>query len=578
MNSPEAPPRKFAGPLLGAGALCAGSASFADADLASLAKREGQEAAWLAAFSRFGVAAPSHASGDFAVAVRDAAGRILLAVDRFATRQLCFRVDGTQLHFGEHAGDVSARSAQIDPQAVFNYLYFHVIPAPRTIFADTCRLPAGNYALFENGSVTVAPWWTPVFEEARRQPFGQLRDQFRQLIEDCVAAQIRDRRVGCFLSGGTDSSTVAGMLGKVTGKPPASFSIGFEAEGYDEMDYARLAAKHFHAEHHEYYVTADDLLQSIPMIAAAYDQPFGNSSVAPAYYCARMAKEAGIEHMLAGDGGDELFGGNTRYAWQRVFSLYEHIPEPLRRSVLEPSLLGWPMLARIPVVKKAVGYVDQARVPLPDRLQRYNLLTRIGLAEILTPELLAAVDTGEPLRQQQRVYGACNASSMINRMLAYDWKYTLADNDLPKVVGAVSLAGISVGFPFLDDRMVDFSLGLEPSLKLKGLKLRWFFKEALRGFLPDATLSKKKHGFGLPFGVWLSRHAGLQELAFDSLSTLGARGYVRPEFLDKLRNEYLSRHPAYYGELVWILVMFEQWLRRANGRTVATAGGAESGR
>ena len=209
--------------MLGAGALCAGSASFADSDLAALAKREGPEVAWLAAFSRFGVAAPSHASGDFAVAVRDAAGRILLAVDRFAIRQLCFRVDGTQLHFGEHAGDVSARSAQIDPQAVFNYLYFHVIPAPRTIFADTCRLPAGHYALFENGSITVAPWWTPVFEETRRQPFGQLRDQFRQLIEDCVAAQIRDRRVGCFLSGGTDSSTVAGMLGKVTGKPPATF-------------------------------------------------------------------------------------------------------------------------------------------------------------------------------------------------------------------------------------------------------------------------------------------------------------------------------------------------------------------
>ena len=178
------------------------------------------------------------------------------------------------------------------------------------------------------------------------------------------------------------------------------------------MEYARIAARHFHAEHHEYYVTPDDLLQSIPMIAAAYDQPFGNSSVVPAYYCARMAKEAGIEHMLAGDGGDELFGGNTRYAWQRVFSFYEHIPEPLRRSVLEPSLLGWPMLARIPVVKKAVGYVDQARVPLPDRLQRYNLLTRIGLAEILTPEFLAAVDTEEPLRQQQRVYGACNASSI----------------------------------------------------------------------------------------------------------------------------------------------------------------------
>jgi len=229
------------------------------------------------------------------------------------------------------------------------------------------------------------------------------------------------------------------------------------------------------------------------------------------------------------------------------------------------------MLARMPLIRKAVSYVDQARVPLPDRLQRYNLLTRIGLAEILSPAFLASVDPEAPLRQQRDVFRACTAPSMINRLLAYDWKYTLADNDIPKVVGAVSLAGISVGFPFLDDRLVDFSLGLEPSLKLKGLKLRWFFKEAARGFLPDATLAKKKHGFGLPFGVWLNKHAGLQELAYDSLSSLGTRGYVRPEFLDKLRNEYLSKHAAYYGELVWILVMFEQWLRaaRANAEGIA---------
>ena len=113
----------------------------------------------------------------------------------------------------------------------------------------------------------------------------------------------------------------------------------------------------------------------------------------------------------------------------------------------------------------------------------------------------------------------------------------------------------------LDDRLVDFSLRLNPSLKLKGQKLRWFFKEALRDFLPDSIIAKKKHGFGLPFGVWLTRHAGLQEFAFDSLGSLGARGYVRSGFLETLRKEQLPRHPTYYGEMVWILVMLEQWFR-----------------
>jgi asparagine synthase (glutamine-hydrolysing) len=146
-------------------------------------------------------------------------------------------------------------------------------------------------------------------------------------------------------------------------------------------------------------------------------------------------------------------------------------------------------------------------------------------------------------------------------MLAYDWRYTLAENDLPKVVGSARLAGVAVGFPFLDDRVLDLSLKLPTSYKLKGLKLRWFFKEALRGFLPDEILTKKKHGFGLPFGPWAVSHAPLNQLAAESLHSLADRGYVRGEFIDTLLKEHLPAHPGFYGELVWIMTMLEQWLR-----------------
>ena len=552
---------RMVGPLSSTGAVCVGHPTFLDSELAAVAARDGQAAAWMAAFARFGVEAPSHVRGDFAVAVRDDAERVLLAVDRFATHALCYRVEGESLHFGERADDVAAGSAEIDPQALFDYLYFHVIPAPRTIFKGVYRLREGHCALFDNGSITVARWWNPVFDENRREPFGTLRDEFRALLREAVATQVSGERVGCFLSGGTDSSTVAAMLGTVTGEPARTFSIGFDAEGFDEMQFARIAARHFKTDHHEHYVTPDDLVRSIPAIAAAYDQPFGNSSVAPAYYCAKMARESGVERMLAGDGGDELFGGNSRYARQRVLSYYERIPQTVRKGFLEPALVGWDLPARIPGVKKAAGYVRHARVPMPDRMQRYNLLARIGVREVLGDEFLASVDQDEPLRQQRAVYGASNANSLINRMLAFDWKYTLADSDLPKVVGATALADVSVAFPMLDDRLIDFSLRLEPALKLKGLKLRWFFKEALRGFLPDAILAKKKHGFGLPFGLWLTRHAGLQNLAFDALATLDTRGHLRPGFIDALKREHLPRYPSYYGEMVWILVMLEQWLR-----------------
>ena len=156
------------------------------------------------------------------------------------------------------------------------------------------------------------------------------------------------------------------MLGQITGKPAPVYSIGFDAEGYDEMAYARLAATHFGCEHHEYYVTPTDLLDSIPAVAQHHDQPFGNSSALPAYYCARIAQADGCTKMLAGDGGDELFGGNSRYAMQRLFEFYHHLPPGLRRAI-EPLCEDGSPLRRIPGIKQATGYVRHARVPMPDR-------------------------------------------------------------------------------------------------------------------------------------------------------------------------------------------------------------------
>ncbi|MGC1818307.1 MAG: asparagine synthase-related protein, partial [Casimicrobiaceae bacterium] len=214
-----------------------------------------------------------------------------------------------------------------------------------------------------------------------------------------------------------------------------------------------------------------------------------------------------------------------------------------------------------------VSYVKQARVPMPDRLEMYNLMLRLGLPEVLAPAFLSKIDVDEPQRQQRAVYGDTSAHALINRMLAYDWKYTLADNDLPKVLGAATRAGVCAAFPLLDDRLVDFSLRLPPSFKLRGSRLRWFFKQALRGFLPDAILAKKKHGFGLPFGVWTTRHPALRDLAFDSIRSLGNRGIVRPDFVARLIEEYLPQHPGYYGELVWVLMTLELWLHSREGST-----------
>nr|HRM70266.1 asparagine synthase-related protein [Thauera phenylacetica] len=263
---------------------------------------------------------------------------------------------------------------------------------------------------------------------------------------------------------------------------------------------------------------------------------------------------------LAGDGGDELFGGNSRYAKQRVFGWYDSVPGALRRGLLEPAL-ALPGMDRLPVTRKGQSYVEQARVPMPDRIHMYNMLVRLGMDSVFEPGFLARVDTGRPNVEQREVWHATNARSHINLMLNYDWKYTLADNDLPKVIGTTGLAGVEVAFPLLSDELTDFSTTLPPEWKLKRLTLRWFFKEALRGFLPDEIIAKKKHGFGLPFGVWACQHAGLKALAADALGSFRQRGIVRPGFIDELLSVHLPAHPGYYGEMVWILMMMEFWMR-----------------
>ncbi|MET0518612.1 MAG: asparagine synthase-related protein [Burkholderiaceae bacterium] len=486
-------------------------------------------------------------------------GTVLLAVDRFAIESLCYRIDGGQLRFAARA-DQLADGREIDPQAIYDYLYFHVIPSPRTIFRDVLRLPAGHYALWRDGRLTVAPYWVPRFEPRPPASFEQARDEFRQILHAAVEKQLDGSKPATFLSGGTDSSTIAGMVGQVAGRPAATYSIGFEAEGYDEMEFARIAARHFRTEHHEYYVTPVDLVRSIPAVASHYDQPFGNSSALPAYYCARMAREDGVSRILAGDGGDELFGGNTRYAKQKVFGAYDEVPAPLRHGLLEP-LLDRPWAHKAPLLRKAASYISQARVPMPDRLQTYNQLERLGVTEVLSAEFLQQVERGAPQAQQRAVWAQAQTSDLVDRMLAFDWRYTLAECDLPKVCGTTRLAGLSVGFPMLDEGLLAFSQRLPADYKVKGLSLRWFFKEALRGFLPDEIITKKKQGFGLPFGVWATRDAALKTLAADSVESLVARGLVRPEFARSLLSERLAEHPGYYGEMIWILMMLEQWLR-----------------
>jgi asparagine synthase (glutamine-hydrolysing) len=510
-------------------------------------------------------------AGSFALCLIDeAAGEALLALDRMGTLPLSWQLSGETLVFASTADALRrhpAAPARIDPQSIYNYVYFHMVPGPDSIYRGQQRMAAGHYLHYRQGSVEQRCYWRIAFEEQGGAPFGELREQFRQVLRSSVKEAADGARTGAFLSGGTDSSTIAGVLGEVGGAPARTYSIGFDAPEYDESAYARIAADHFHTEHHAYYVTPQDVVDAIPRIGAVFDQPFGNASAVPAYYCARLAKADGIERLLGGDGGDELFGGNERYAKQSVFARYERLPRLLRRA-LEPAVHHFPGRDRLYLTRKAHSYIAQASVAMPARLETYNLLGRYGPSQVFSDDFLAQTDAGAPLASLSATYGRSEARSLINRMMALDLKITLADNDLPKVVKACELAGMQVAFPFLDDAMVAFSTRLTPAQKLNGTQLRYFFKEALRGFLPEAILRKQKHGFGLPFGVWLQDHAGLRELAGASLHSLAKRGVVRPAFIEQLLSQHLREHAGYHGTMVWVLMMLEQWYQQHEDRRV----------
>lgn len=517
------------------------------------------------AYRQSGADALTRLAGDFSLALLDLEKRqALLAIDRMGVRNLVYRSEQGVLIFAPNLDALSVHplvTNQLDPQALYDYVYFHMIPGPSTIFKDSLRLLPGHYVLARGGKTAAAPYWEMRFQEAAGLDERARERQFRDKLRAGVEARTTKERCGTFLSGGTDSSTVTGLLSEFAVGPVATYSIGFDATGYDEMDYARIAARHFRTDHHEYYVTPEDVLAAIPLVAGEYDQPFGNASAVPTYYCAKLARGEGVVRMLAGDGGDELFGGNARYATQYQLSLYERLPAWLRAGVVEP-LVASRFAAALPILRKGRSYVEQARLPMPARYESYNLLERLGPRNVFDPEFLARVDPTRPVAMLSRAYESAHASSLINRMLALDLKFTLADNDLPKVTRMCDRAGIDVAFPLLDDALVAFSATLPSQMKVRGMRLRYFFKRALRDFLPRETLAKRKHGFGLPAGPWLASYEPLRNLSQEALASLRTRRIFNGKFLDELVGTQLHQHSGYYGTMVWVLMMLELWFQQ----------------
>lgn len=541
----------------------AGQPRWKDNRLQQISADQSHATALLAAWQKHSTGLTQKLQGAFSLAVFNTENSTLLAAtDRMGQHPLYYALIDGGIVFGSSVSIVLAHpevKRKISHQGIFDYVYFHMVPSPHSIFEGICKLPAGHQLVYSKGAVSIQNYWQPVFSESPSSTFSEMGEQLKSELKRSVQRAIDpNASVAAFLSGGLDSSSVTGMLSEASKYKAEAYSIGFSAEGYDEMEYARITAKHFGVKLNEYYVTPEDVVEALPLVAASYDEPFGNSSALPAYFCAKVAAGNGIQQLLAGDGGDELFAGNERYLKQRIFENYQRVPSFLRRGLIEPITRKLPQ--SFPLSRKANSYLDQANTPLPDRLQSYNFLHRHQPTEIFTDGFLPGVDTTAPIKIQRHTYHLPTNASTLNRMLYLDWQYTLADNDLHKVSHMCALAGVDVSYPMLDDELIAFSCSVPSTWKTKGNDLRHFYKKSLTGWLPHETIHKKKQGFGLPFGVWMETHKPLQEMAYDHLLKLKKRDYFRPEFIDRAIHMHRNEHAAYYGELVWILTVLEMWM------------------
>jgi asparagine synthase (glutamine-hydrolysing) len=551
-----------------------GRPRFTEPRLQAHAASHGAPAAAVLGYAELGERLPTVLVGSFALALIDShRSSALLATDRFATLPIYYAAASDGALAFATTGSAALRelgaTAEIDPQALFDYVFMHVVPSPHTIYRGVQKLGPAQRLVWSQGRLAPPQlWWSSPF--APEHGHGVERNELSQELHGALAAAIdasADRGpTACFLSGGLDSSTVVGFTAR-SGRPTHAYTIGFDEQGYDESMYARIAAQHFGAELRLHYLTPAEVAAAIPTIAQAYDEPFGNSSAIPTYYCAKLARADGHTVMLAGDGGDELFGGNERYAREKIFLHYSRLPASLRRALIEPLAQA---LRRYPGFVpgwKLWRYVSQARLDPAVRFASvFDQLKGMAPEFIFAGDFLQLIDTQAPQRELAHYYDAAPATAALDRMLYLDWKITLADNDLCKVGQMCACNGVAVRYPMLDERVVALSQRVPADAKLAGGELRAFYKHAMADFLPAQIIDKKKHGFGLPFGEWLKTKPQLGEITYPALAALGSRGIFRREFIDHLVHTHRDGHASYYGSMVWALMILELWIEAHDAR------------
>jgi asparagine synthase (glutamine-hydrolysing) len=508
--------------------------------------------------------------GRFTQVVWHPAERKLCALtDHFSSLSLYVLVRGGVVVLGNDLRVLASSpwcERAIDLGSVYHYLNFAQIPAPGTIFRDIRRLePATRWRWREGAAPAEDRYFVPEYPEDRRD--GE--DVLAHALTERMVATVHDYRPsasvdggwGCFLSGGTDSSSIVSILARQNVGPVQSFTIGFAEERYDEEHFARTAAEACGASPNFEKVSDERAQGLVSRVVGAYDQPFGNASAIPTLACCDLAQARGVRVMLAGDGGDEIFGGNQRYAKDQVMETWYGMPEPVKAVGRRlGSLAG---MSENHFLNRVENFFERSSLPNPDRFYTDDSFASDHYHEMLTPEFRRAAGRESSLELMRDVYRLGSSGGPLHRIMRLDLMMAIAQNDLRKVHGAAQSAGVSVRFPYLDPLLVAHMGQLPERYIVRGLTKRYLFKRAMKGILPEEILRKKKQGFGLPVAVWLRAEGPFKALVRETLfdAKARARGWWQPAFVENLLAQH-ERGAWDYADCLYRLLMLELWLRR----------------
>ncbi len=520
------------------------------------------------AYEEWGEQAFRRLRGMFAIALWDARDRVLLLVrDRVGIKPLYYTESARRLVFGSEIKSLLASGElepELDPAGLDHYLSYLYTPPDGSIFKGVRKLPPGHMLRWHADRFEVLPYWNLPADEFFSGSEDDAAAMLRAVLADAVSSHmISDVPVGAFLSGGMDSSLVVGLMAEASSRPVRTFSIGFDEPQFDELDAARLVARHFNTEHHE-FVVRPDAIGIVEALIEHFDEPFGDASAIPTWYVSEMARRH-VTVTLSGDGGDELFGGYDRYLPHPRIEAFDRWTGSAGRWVAGKT---WPL---VPRGRRGRNFLRHVAL---DRRGRYAdsvaYFRPDEKAALLTPEMKARVPIGLAEASLIHRFDRFERLDWRSQMMRVDFETYLPEDVLTKVDRMSMAHSIESRVPLLDQAVVRFAHSLPAHMKIRGHDRKHILKRAAASILPLEVLTKPKQGFGVPIGIWF--RSGLREAVADVLQSPLARqrGYFDPRYVDTLIREHVSGVRQHTLRL-WQLLIFELWHRRyLDGHVPAT--------